>query len=193
MLRFQVYLLLGTKVEPVCADLRDSFQTKGRDLSSLRDSCVFFNHLLCSTWAAAPVLTCAAGVSMHVFVQGAKGSGGGGKACNRLVAGGPVTFGSVRHGSSPISSSPLLLLPLFFSSSNSIAIKELRRDPNAASSVIKTISCEDGLCHLNCLFRAHVTPNSPCVAGLSEDINSLPARLVQQFTQPVSSSFVTSV
>lgn len=114
--------------------------------------------------------------------------GGGGEACNRLVAGGPVTFGSVRHGSSPISSSPLLLLPLFFSSSNSIAIKELRRDPNAASSVIKTISCEDGLCHLNCLFRAHVTPNSPCVAGLSEDINSLPARFVQQFTQPVSSS-----
>lgn len=30
VLRFQVYLLLGTKVEPVCADLRDSFQIKGQ-------------------------------------------------------------------------------------------------------------------------------------------------------------------
>lgn len=94
---------------------------------------------------------------------------------------GPVTFGSVHHGSLStsssvvrLSSSPPLLLPLFFfcPSSDSIAIKELRRDPNAASSVIKTVSREDGLCHLNCLFRAHVTPNSPCVAGLSEDINS---------------------
>lgn len=39
-LRFQVYLLFGTKVESVCADLRDCFQINSQVLSSLRDSCI---------------------------------------------------------------------------------------------------------------------------------------------------------
>lgn len=85
----------------------------------------------------------------------------------------PLASSSV-HGwsqSLSISSSPLLLLPIGFLcslSSNSVAIQELRRDPSAASSVIiKTpISSEDGFGHLNCLFRAHVTSNGPCVALL---------------------------
>lgn len=32
--------LFGTKVEPVCADLRDTFQMKRAALSSLRDTCI---------------------------------------------------------------------------------------------------------------------------------------------------------
>lgn len=130
VLRFRVYLLFGTKVEPVCADLRDTFQIKGQLLSSLRDSCILIirANLLCSTWAAPPVLTYAASVSIHAFDR-CEGFGGKRETgCH----GGPVTFSSVHHWSLPISSSvvrlsssPLLLLPLFFLcclSSNSIAI-----------------------------------------------------------------------
>lgn len=65
---------------------------------------------------------------------------------------------------------PFLLFSLCSLSSNSIAIQELRCDPNAASSVIKRIPSEDGFCHLNCLFWAHVTSNSPCVAPVFENI-----------------------
>lgn len=100
-----------------------------------------------------------------------------------LSQGSTCTFSSVHHCSHSLpisggsvvqlSSSLLLLLPLFSLcslSSNSIAIQELRCDPNAASSVIKRISSEDGSCHLNCLFWAHVTSNSLCVAPVFENI-----------------------
>lgn len=146
-------------------------------LSSLKDSCTLIIRakLLCSMRAAPPGLTYAASVSMLALQVRRLWR----KAWSWLSQG-SLTFSSVHHWSqsSPISSgsvvqlssSPLLLLPLFFLgslSSNSNAIQELRCDPNAASSVIKRISSEDGFCHLNCLFWAHVTSNSPCVALLS--------------------------
>lgn len=133
---------------------------------------------MCSTWAAPPVLNYAARVSIPAFCQVWRLWK---ESVKQAVTGLPVTFSSVHHWSQSLpvsssgsvvqlSSSPLLLLPLFFLcslSSNSNAIQELRCDPNAASSVIKRISSEDGFCHLNCLFWAHVTSNSPCVALLS--------------------------
>lgn len=168
VLRFRVYLLFkGTKVEPVCADLRDQ-------RCPLRETVVHQSsgpNWLCSAWAARPALTC---VSMHVS-EG---------FCRR----GPVTSGSLHHWRSPPSSgSPLLLLPLFLLlllSSNSVAVYELRRDPKAASSVIKSTSSEDASCHLKCLFWAHVTSN--CRAVISEYYQLLSA-------QPISLSFVTSI
>ncbi len=74
VLRFQVYLLFGTKVESVCADLRDGFQIKRPVLSPLRDILIIRANLLCSAWAAPPALTYAASVSIPAFVR-CEGSG----------------------------------------------------------------------------------------------------------------------
>ena len=104
-----------------------------------------FNHQcvlhLNARGRAPPVLTYAAPVGPYMPPSGVKAA--------------PSTFSSVRHWGQSLPGSllpPLLRLPLRSLSSNSIAIQELRRDPNAAPSVIKTtISREDGFCcHLNC-------------------------------------------
>lgn len=145
------------------------FPNKGPVLSSVRDILIIRANLLVFNVGSSSWSRLCCSVSIHAFVR-----------CEAGRHRGPVTFSSVHHWSRSLpissgsvvqlSSSPLLLLLLFFLcslSSNSIAIQELRRDPNAASSVIKRISSEDGFCHLNCLFWAHVTPNSPCVALVS--------------------------
>lgn len=117
--------------------------------------------------------------------------------------GDPFTFSSVHHWNQglplssgsvvQLSSSPLLLLPLVFLcslSANSIAIQELRCDPNALSSVITTISREDGFCHLNCLLWAHVTSNSPCVAFIILGIIWTPVGAIHDDTTEAISSSV---
>lgn len=130
VLRFQVYLLLGTKVEPVCADLRDSFQIKGQCCPLWETVELESSGLICCVQHAqllvfSPMLQ----VCPYMPLTGVKALEESLETgCQR----GPVTFSSVHHRHLSIcisvvrlSSSPLLLLPLFFLcclSSNSVAI-----------------------------------------------------------------------
>lgn len=147
------------------------FPNESPMLSSLTESCVL---IMRPTGRAPLVPHLCCNVSIRASVQ-SEGFGGKREAdCHRD----PFNFSSVHHWSQilPLSSgsgvrlgsSHLLLLPLFSLccslSSNSITIQKLWCDKNAASSAIKTISPGERFCHLNCMSRAHVTPNSPCVA-----------------------------
>lgn len=153
-LRFQVYLLFWDQGRISLCRPERLFPNKRPALSTLRDGCISIMRPMSGVGCRqlllfSPMLQCVLAGLCEVLNAVEEN-------VQLAVTGVPSPFSSVHHGSHSLpasSSSPLLLLPLFFLrslSSNSLAIQKPRCDLNAVSSTMKRISSEHGVCHLRC-------------------------------------------